>query len=80
MLEFILFFILCIPLYGVLIWSFLCPEESVILGKRWLFNHKLEPSTLAIQYTKWSSLVGLILLTVIFILYLDYSVVWIICQ
>ncbi|WP_370222989.1 hypothetical protein [Cytobacillus sp.] len=66
MTDFILMFILFIPVYGVLIWSYVDPEESLLWGKRWMYKEEPEISEGAIRYTKLMSLVSIILLTVIF--------------
>ncbi len=66
MADFLLMFILVIPIYGVLIWSYFDPEESLLWGKRWMYKEEPEISEGAIRYTKIMSLVSMILLTVIF--------------
>lgn len=68
MAEIILAFIIAIPLYGVLIWSYFCPEESLMWGKRGMFKEEPEVSDGAIRYTKVASLISLIVLTLIFVI------------
>lgn len=63
MAAIIIVFILLIPVYGFLIWSYLCPEESFMLGKRGMFKEAPEPSEGAIHYTKFASLISLIIIT-----------------
>ncbi|WP_190279462.1 hypothetical protein [Ornithinibacillus gellani] len=52
--------ILFIPLYGIFIWSYVAPEQSILFGKRWMFKHDPEPSETAIRYTKFMSLIAMI--------------------
>ena len=66
MADFLLMFILVIPIYGVLIWSYFDPEESLLWGKRWIYKEEPEISEGAIRYTKMMFLVSMIVLTVIF--------------
>lgn len=68
MLEIIVVFILTIPLYGVLIWSYFYPEESLLWGKRWMYKEEPEISDGAIRYIKVASLVSIIGLTLLFII------------
>lgn len=70
-LEIIIGVILTIPLYGVLIWSYFYPEESLLVGKGWMYKEEPEISDGAIRYIKIASLtsiIGLILFFGIFIL------------
>lgn len=66
MADFLLMFFLVIPIYGVLIWSYFDPEESLLWGKRWIYKEEPEISEGAICYTKMMFLVSMIVLTVIF--------------
>ncbi|MGV3263609.1 hypothetical protein [Cytobacillus oceanisediminis] len=66
MADFLLMFILVIPIYGVLIWSYFDPEESLLWGKRWMYKEEPEIAEGAICYTKMMSLVSMIVLTVIY--------------
>lgn len=66
---------LMIPLYGVLIWTYLEPEESLLLGKRWMYKEDPEPSQKAIAYTKFISMTTMIGIPIIFIsLLLDVAI------
>lgn len=49
MADFLLMFILVIPIYGVLIWSYFDPEESLLWGKRWIYKEEPEISEGAIR-------------------------------
>ncbi|HWI48600.1 MAG TPA: hypothetical protein VNU45_10300 [Rummeliibacillus sp.] len=64
--EVILAFILMIPLYVVLIWTYFDPEESILFGKRWMYKEEPELSEGVIRYTKIASLASIIFLTIIF--------------
>lgn len=66
--EIFIVFILLIPLYGVLIWSYFCPEESLLWGKRWMYKEEPEISEGAIRYIKVASLISVIVLTLVFVI------------
>ncbi|MCH7322732.1 hypothetical protein LZ480_12610 [Solibacillus sp. MA9] len=66
--ELFIIFILLIPLYGVLIWSYFCPEESLLRGKRWMYKEEPEISEGAIRYIKVASLISIIVLTLVFVI------------
>ncbi|WP_018757724.1 hypothetical protein [Paenibacillus terrigena] len=61
----IVFFILMIPMYGVLIWTYFCPEDSLLWGKRWMYKEEPEISNAAIRFAKVSSLTAIVVLTII---------------
>ncbi|MCY8233431.1 hypothetical protein [Priestia endophytica] len=63
----ILSFILFIPLYAVLIWSYFDPEESLLFGKRWMYQENPGPTPAAIRYIKVMSFIGIVGLTLVFI-------------
>ncbi|RJS64170.1 hypothetical protein CJ485_05265 [Priestia filamentosa] len=63
----ILSFIFFIPVYVVLIWSYFDPEESLLLGRRWVYQEDPEPSPAALRYIKVMSLIGIVGLTCVFI-------------
>ena len=65
-LEIIIGVILTIPLYGVLIWSYFYPEESLLVGKRWMYKEEPEISDGAIRYIKIASVTSIIGLTLFF--------------
>ncbi|MEH7121899.1 hypothetical protein V7122_22805 [Bacillus sp. JJ1532] len=81
MAEIILIIILMIPFYGLLIWSYLDPEESMLFGKRWMYKEEPEISDEAIRYTKFASMtvmIGLPIILISFILdipFLKFSMV-----
>ena len=68
--EIIVGFILIIPLYGVLIWSYFYPKESLSWGKRWMYQEEPELSDGAIHYIKVVSLISVIGMTIVFIILL----------
>ncbi|WP_453993793.1 hypothetical protein [Bacillus nitroreducens] len=67
MAEVILYFILMIPVIGILIWTFFHPEESILFRQRWIYKDEPEFSELAIRYTKFSSIVVVYLILMIFV-------------
>jgi uncharacterized membrane protein len=56
-----------IPLYGLLIWTYFSPEESMLLGKRWMYKEEPEISSAAIRYTKFASMTAMIGLPIVVI-------------
>lgn len=69
MINVILSAVFLIPLYAVLIWSYLNPQESILWGKRWMYDEEPEVSKDAIRYIKAVSLFSLIGLTVLLVLF-----------
>jgi hypothetical protein len=72
----IIIVILMIPLYGALIWTYLYPEESILFGKRWMYQEEPELSEKVIRYVKFTSMVTMIglpivLISIILSIYLD---------
>ena len=66
--DIILGFIIIIPLYGVLIWSYFYPKESLLWGKRWMYQEEPEISDGAIRYIKFASLISVIGMSLVFII------------
>ncbi|CAG9621534.1 hypothetical protein [Sutcliffiella rhizosphaerae] len=66
-MEAILWFILIIPLYGVLIWTYFYPEESMIFGHRWKYREEPEFSDVAVSFTRFGAIVGIFFLTIVFV-------------
>lgn len=64
--ELIIIFILMLPIYGLLIWSYFEPEESILEGKGWMYKEEPELSSGVIRYTKIASLVSIVFITVMF--------------
>ncbi|WP_417900188.1 hypothetical protein ABN702_08055 [Bacillus haimaensis] len=69
MADAILYFIFMIPVYGILIWTYLCPEESMLFGERWMYKEEPEFSEDAIRYTKFVASVGILGITMILVLF-----------
>lgn len=57
--------ILIIPIYAILIWSYFNPKESLLWGRRWIYQDEPDLSDCAIRYIKVASLVSIFLLTII---------------
>lgn len=64
--DIILLFIIMLPIYAVLIWTYFDPEESLLWGKRWMYEEEPELSEEAIRFAKIASIVGIVALTIIF--------------
>ncbi|WP_185806787.1 hypothetical protein [Bacillus sp. HMF5848] len=67
MAELFLMIIFLGPIYGVLIWTYFHPEESMLLGQRWQYKEEPEFSEAAIKYTKFGSIIALFIITMIFV-------------
>lgn len=65
MADKILFVILIAPLYAIFIWTYFYPREGLLWGRRWMYNEEPEFTEGAIRYTKISSAVGVVVLTII---------------
>ncbi|WP_201763563.1 hypothetical protein [Chengkuizengella marina] len=75
MAETIIMIILMIPIYGLLIWTYFYPEESILFGRRWMYKEEPNLSKEVIHYTKFVSIVAMVglpivLISIIFELYL----------
>lgn len=68
MVSAIFWFILCLPLYAVLIWQYVNPEEAMLWGKRWMYNDEPQITESAVRYTKLSSLFGIIFISIILVI------------
>jgi len=68
MFDTIVVIILAMPLYGVLIWSYFYPQESLLWGKRWMYKEEPEIADGAIRYIKVASFISIIGLTLVFII------------
>jgi hypothetical protein len=49
-----------IPIYGLLIWTYYDPEESMLFGKRWMYKEEPEMSSAAIRYTKFAAITAMV--------------------
>ena len=61
--DLIIGFIIIIPLYVVLIWSYFYPKKSLLWGKRWMYQEEPEISDGAIRYIKGASLISVVGMT-----------------
>lgn len=66
--DLIIEFILLLPVYGILIWTYLAPEESYLIGKRWIFKEEPELSDNYIRYIKFASLSGIVVISFVLII------------
>lgn len=72
-LEIFLIIIFSIPFYALLIYSIKYPEQAAKMGKRWMYNGDVEPSEDYIKYIRFSSTVGIIIITfVLIIVFIKY--------
>jgi hypothetical protein len=62
--------VIMIPLYGLLIWIYYYPEESMLFGNRWMYKEEPEISSTAIRYTKFASMTAMIGLPIVVISYI----------
>ena len=58
--DIILTIIFMIPVYGFLIWAYNCPEDCLMLGKRWKYQEEPEFSPSVIRYIKFASIFTMI--------------------
>ncbi|MEH7381052.1 hypothetical protein V7138_11285 [Bacillus sp. JJ1533] len=65
-----MYFIFMIPIYAALIWTYLYPEESMLLGQRWMYKEEPEFTDEAIRHTNFGAISGIFLLTMVLALYL----------
>jgi hypothetical protein len=57
--------VIMIPIYGLLIWAYFCPEESILFGNRWMYKEEPEISSTAIRYTKFASITAMVGLPIV---------------
>lgn len=56
MAEAFIIIVFMIPFYGMLLWVYFCPEESILFGRKWMYKEEPEITGEAIQYTKFTSI------------------------
>ena len=61
--DIILTFILLIPLFTVLLWSYFNQKDSILWGKKWLYKEERKIPKGTIRYMKVTSLISVIVLT-----------------
>lgn len=59
--------VLSIPIYALLIWYFVEPEEAMMYGNRWRFNGTPEFSDVQILLCKIGAIIGMIIMTLFII-------------
>jgi len=66
--EWFILIIFLIPVYGLLIWGYINPEESYFFGRRWMYEEEPELSEEAIWFHKRVSMIIIIVITFILLL------------
>jgi len=69
--ELFILIIFLIPVYGLLIWAYIEPEESLLFGRRWMYEEEPELSEEAILFNKRVSMIAIIIITFFVIFLLD---------
>ncbi|WP_084268742.1 hypothetical protein [Oceanobacillus damuensis] len=54
-----------IVIYVVLILSYFYPRESILFGKRWMYEEDPEPSEEAIRFARLGAVAGIVIVTII---------------
>ncbi len=49
-----------IPMYGFFIWAYNCPEDCILIGRRWMFKGEPEISSNVIRYIKFASIFAMV--------------------
>ena len=62
--------IVLLPLYGILIWTYFNPKESLLWGKRGMYKEEPQLTESAIRNTKTKALICIIALSIIFIIFI----------
>jgi len=62
-------FLVIIIIYGILIWTYFNPEESLLWGKRGMYKEESQLTESAIRNTKVKALISIIVITLIVIIY-----------
>ncbi|MEH7236683.1 hypothetical protein [Bacillus sp. JJ1562] len=65
MVDAFIYFIFMIPVYAALIWTYFNPEESMLLGQRWMYKEEPEFTDDAIRHTKFGAIAGIVVLTMV---------------
>ena len=58
--EIFIVVIFMIPFYALFIWTYNCPEDSFLFGRRWKYEEEPEVSSEVICYMKFTSIVAMI--------------------
>lgn len=67
MAETIIFVIFLLPFYGIILWTYYFPEDSILAGKRWLYTEEPEIPKATIRYTKFAAMTTMVGLPVVII-------------
>lgn len=67
MAQFFVYSVLFIPFIVLMIWSYFYPEESLLLGNRWRYKEDPEFSNTQVSLVKFGSVIGIILITLMYI-------------
>ena len=59
-------------MYGLVIWTYFKPKESLLWGRRGIYKEEPEVSESAISNTKKKALITIIIFPIIFILFLIF--------
>ncbi|MFC4098897.1 hypothetical protein [Paenibacillus xanthanilyticus] len=68
MAQLIFIFMLMIPLFAVLVWTYLDPESSLKWGRRWMYEEEPEYSEGYLRYMKFASLAAIVFLAIVFVI------------
>ena len=68
MVEFIILTLIMLPVYGIFIWSYFYPEESLLWGNRWMYKEEPEPTEEVIKFIKIKSIIAVAFMTIILVL------------
>ena len=66
--EIFMIIVLLIPIYWMLIYGYMYPEESYFWGKRWMYEEEPQLTEEAIDFQKKASLISIIVITLALIL------------
>lgn len=67
--EIFIIVVLMIPVYGILIWTYLYPRESLLWGRKSMYKEEPEFTEGAIRYAKLGSVIFMVVITIMLILY-----------
>ena len=71
--EFVALIILLLIPYGIIIWTYFNPKESLLSGRRGIYKEEPEITESAIHNTKAKALITIILYPIIFTIIFVYS-------
>lgn len=66
-------FLLLLIVYGIIIWTYFKPKESLIWGRRGIYKEEPEITESAIRNIKVKALITIIVYPIIFIIIFVYS-------